>query len=222
MQVIHAVPVDRSTPQTGESAASRSELEDLRVTCRRQASVTETLGRAVSTFHAAANALKAENADLRAEVAELNAHPRRGSIATPGWERARRTEIRHVLDVHAPAAARVVVTTVLRDRLSPAVLDKAVLIATELVTNSVRHSGASAEDALLLRLEVTATMLRISVEDPGSAGTIAIRPPDFQRGGGFGLNLVQKLSDHWGVERSTGGGTRVWAQLALRDLACVS
>ena len=33
-------------------------------------------------------------------------------------------------------------------------------------------------------------------------------------GGGFGLNLVQMLSERWGVERLAGGGTQVWAQLA--------
>ena len=30
----------------------------------------------------------------------------------------------------------------------------------------------------------------------------------------MGLNLVQKLSERWGLERSAASGTRVWAQLS--------
>ena len=48
-------------------ASARSELDDLRATCRRQASVIDTLGEAISTFRTGTNALKAENADLRAD-----------------------------------------------------------------------------------------------------------------------------------------------------------
>ena len=56
-------------------------------------------------------------------------------------------------------------------------------------------------------------MVRLEVEDPGRGGVIAPRAPDL--GGGFGLNLVQELSERWGLERVAAGGTRVWAQLAL-------
>jgi hypothetical protein len=43
---------------------------------------------------------------------------------------------------------------------------------------------------------------------------IAPRPPDPASGGGFGLRLVQALSERWGLERVSDGGTIVWAQLA--------
>ena len=39
------------------------------------------------------------------------------------------------------------------------------------------------------------------------------RPASLQAGAGFGLNLVQMLSERWGVERLARGGTQVWAQL---------
>jgi hypothetical protein len=79
------------------------------------------------------------------------------------------------------------------------------------VTNSLCHSGASAGAVVVVRVELTGTMLRLEVEDPGRGGVIAPRAPD--HGGGFGLNLVQELSERWGLERVTAGGTRVWAQL---------
>ena len=54
---------------------------------------------------------------------------------------------------------------------------------------------------------------RIGVQDSGSDAVIAAQPADLDTGGGFGLNLVQMLSERWGVERLAGGGTQVWAQL---------
>ena len=82
---------------------------------------------------------------------------------------------------------------------------------SELVTNGVCHSG-ECDGAIVVRVELTATMVRLEVEDPGRGGMVAPRAPD--PGGGFGLNLVQGLCERWGVERVAAGGTRVWAQLA--------
>jgi hypothetical protein len=48
---------------------------------------------------------------------------------------------------------------------------------------------------------------------------VAIRPASAETGGGFGLNLVQQLAARWGVERANGGGTKVWADLALAPAA---
>ena len=91
-------------------------------------------------------------------------------------------------------------------------LDDALLVVSELVTNGVCHSGAS-DGAIVVRVELTDTMVRLEVEDPGRDGAIAPRAPDLG-GGGFGLNLVQALCERWGLERAAAGGTRVWAQLA--------
>ena len=54
---------------------------------------------------------------------------------------------------------------------------------------------------------------RLEVEDPGRDGVIAPQPQDLRNGGGMGLNLVQMLSERWGVVRAAEGPTRVWAQL---------
>jgi hypothetical protein len=55
--------------------------------------------------------------------------------------------------------------------------------------------------------------VRFEVTDRGRTGAIARRAPDLQRGGGFGLNVVDVLAARWGVNRDT--GTRVWAEIAL-------
>ncbi len=119
------------------------------------------------------------------------------------------------LELGAPGAARTVVADCLRGRVAASVLDSARLVVSELVTNSVWHSGASAGGVVVVRVKLTGTMVRLEVEDRGRGGVIAPRFPDLERGGGFGLNVVQALSERWGLERVAAGGTRVWAQLPL-------
>jgi len=45
-------------------------------------------------------------------------------------------------------------------------------------------------------------------------GIVAQRAATPAANGGFGLHIVQALSERWGIERSLQGGTRVWAQLS--------
>jgi len=177
----------------------RSELDELQATCERQEHVIDALNAAVCTLARRAKALKAENADLRA----------RTERRSPAGERI---EARFALDVHAPGAARSVVAECLGERVEPGVLDNALLLATELVSNSVRHSGMPASAGVVVGVTLRPDSVRIDVDDPGCSGAIAPRPPD-PESGGFGLNLVQTLSERWGVERAVEGGTRVWVQL---------
>jgi hypothetical protein len=62
-------------------------------------------------------------------------------------------------------------------------------------------------------VELMPVWFRVGVRDSGSNAVIAVQPPNLEAGGGFGLNLVQMLSERWGVERLAAGGTQVWAQL---------
>src|SRR5581483_4628761 len=91
-------------------------------------------------------------------------------------------------------------------------LGDTMLVATELVTNAVRHSRCSEEQMLTVRLVRTAGRFEISVCDPGRAGTQArlIDRPD--GAGGLGLKVVQQIAARWGSERGR-KGYRVWAQL---------
>jgi anti-sigma regulatory factor (Ser/Thr protein kinase) len=118
------------------------------------------------------------------------------------------------LDVRAPRAARTVVVQCLADHVAPCVLEDAQLLVSELVTNSVRHSGAPVGDDVVVRVHLWRDVWRLEVEDHGrDDGVIAPHSPDRDAGSGMGLNLVQMLSLRWGVVRPAGGPTRVWAQL---------
>jgi serine/threonine-protein kinase RsbW len=102
-------------------------------------------------------------------------------------------------------------------RVSETMLADAQLLVVELVANSVRHADAPADGVVSVRPHVRADVLCLELEDRGSIGSIARWAPDLQHRGGLGLNVVEMLSERWGVSRDA--GTRVWAELAFRQRA---
>jgi anti-sigma regulatory factor (Ser/Thr protein kinase) len=89
------------------------------------------------------------------------------------------------------------------------------LIASELVTNAVLHSGCTEEDEIELRLERTDGHLRLSVLDPGrSSQSARVAINEERSAGGIGLFVVEQLASRWGAERSE--RYRVWAEVPLR------
>lgn len=94
------------------------------------------------------------------------------------------------------------------------VLGDAMLVASELVTNAVVHSGGGPQDVLEVRVGRTDGGLRISVRDPGYSGTEAAVSRNDQLGrGGLGLRVVEAIALRWGRERRS--GYVVWAELPL-------
>ena len=94
------------------------------------------------------------------------------------------------------------------------VLGDAMLVASELVANAVRHSCCGESQMLTVDLRRDTDRLEISVSDPGRCGRQAELVDRPLGRGGFGLKVVDQLSARWGAERRD-EGHRVWAQLAL-------
>jgi anti-sigma regulatory factor (Ser/Thr protein kinase) len=112
-------------------------------------------------------------------------------------------------DLHAPMTAREVLANVHDGSWS---LDDGLLVASELVTNAVRHSGCEEANRLKLDIVRRAGNLLISVHDPGLSGESAEPvPTDRPDAGGWGLQIIVRLSARWGTERPD--GYRVWAEL---------
>ena len=191
------------------------ELDRLRASERRQATVIDTLRAAVTNLSAGAKALKAENSELRAEIARFRGLQRRAA----DMDGAGLTEVAIPFGSAAPGVARTAIERSLAGHVASSVLENARLLASELVTNSVRHSGAGDGAVVLLRVNLWRDACRLEVEDPGSDGVIAPQPQDMHNGSGMGLNLVQMLSERWGVVRAGDGPTRVWAQLSCLPTA---
>jgi anti-sigma regulatory factor (Ser/Thr protein kinase) len=80
------------------------------------------------------------------------------------------------------------------------------LLVSELVTNSVQHAAA---DLIELNVFASPDTVRVEVRDRGP-GYDAFAAPESQEGG-FGLYLVDKLADRWGVE--TQGATTIWFEM---------
>ena len=112
---------------------------------------------------------------------------------------------------HAPGAARQVLTHCLLRLVTPEILTDAQLLASEVVTNCVRHGELTQADTVVVRVYIAAETLRLEIENPRVAGTAARRGPDHARGGGFGLELLELLAARWGVDR--GRSTTVWFEL---------
>jgi len=91
------------------------------------------------------------------------------------------------------------------------VLDDMRLLVTELVTNSVRHADAAPEAPVRLEVSVHEDCVRVTVEDGGSGFRPERRTPDSPQEGGWGLHLVEQVSDRWGVRG--GARTRVWFEV---------
>jgi anti-sigma regulatory factor (Ser/Thr protein kinase) len=86
------------------------------------------------------------------------------------------------------------------------------LLVSELVSNAVVHSDASASSDIVLTARVLADgSVRVEVLDQGSGFEKTERAPSPDQAGGYGLYLVQREARSWGVDRDD--GTRVWFEL---------
>ncbi|MCW2613724.1 MAG: Stage sporulation protein [Frankiales bacterium] len=113
----------------------------------------------------------------------------------------------------SPAAARRIVHRALSDAGLEVMLDDALLLVTELVTNSVVHAGTDVE----LHVDIGAGCARIEVVDHGAGALPVLRgDPDATREGGRGIFLLDALAQEWGT-RHFAGGKSVWFQLGVTD-----
>ena len=89
----------------------------------------------------------------------------------------------------------------------------AALVVTELVTNAARHARTPVD----VTIERGLGRVRIEAHDDGPAllATPLVDTPTRHRG----LQLIEDLSDGWGVEAGADRGKVVWCELASRGLA---
>ncbi|OIV36154.1 hypothetical protein BIV57_17815 [Mangrovactinospora gilvigrisea] len=120
-------------------------------------------------------------------------------------------------------------TTLGRWSLSP-LFDDVAVVASELVTNSLRHamrvnrhqhaiSMPPIEQSSQLRISMARRAARVvcAVRDPSPAGPIP-QSVDEQAEAGRGLHLVESFSDRWGWHPLSGTGKVVWALFDGTDL----
>jgi anti-sigma regulatory factor (Ser/Thr protein kinase) len=113
-------------------------------------------------------------------------------------------------DVRAPAQARRAVER-FAAALDPSVVDDTTLLVSELITNSVKYGGEGAI-RLILRSE-DPRHVHIEVVDQGVGFVPIARDRPKTEPGGWGLHLVEALTERWGVHE---GSTHVWFEIDRR------
>jgi signal transduction histidine kinase len=109
------------------------------------------------------------------------------------------------------ATARRFVESKLREWKLDRLVDDALLVISELVTNAITHAASSCR----VRLSINSSTLRIDVVD-GGTGTPEPRPPSETHEHGRGLHMVDAVTSAWGLEEVPGEGKLVWAELTRR------
>jgi anti-sigma regulatory factor (Ser/Thr protein kinase) len=97
----------------------------------------------------------------------------------------------------------------LRGDLDPPLLETLRLLVTELVTNSVKHTGAS---SVVLKVLVGKSVVWTEVTDAGPGFDPSETGTPAEDHTGWGLFLVERLAERWGVTQN-GEGTKVWFEL---------
>jgi serine/threonine-protein kinase RsbW len=116
-------------------------------------------------------------------------------------------------------AARTFVAKALGELSHITVADTAVLLASELVTNAVRHSNSGTPGGTFTVVVLqTADGVGVEVRDDGSDVSSPVVKDDVLSTGGHGLFLVESMAQQWGYLRGE-AGTTVWFWLAACGLA---
>jgi anti-sigma regulatory factor (Ser/Thr protein kinase) len=123
---------------------------------------------------------------------------------------ARATEAELAARPEAARLARGLLQT-LGHRLDRDVVERALLLVTEVVANSVQHGRTS--EPIRLSVEARPETLHIRVSDCGPSFEPEVHRPDNGSESGWGLFLVDTLSDRWGVHSD--GDVTVWFEVDL-------
>jgi anti-sigma regulatory factor (Ser/Thr protein kinase) len=112
----------------------------------------------------------------------------------------------------APARARELVRGLVAQEST---LRKVELIVSELVTNSVIHTGVEPPDVLSLRVRCEESCVRGEVCNPGEGFEWQSDGIELSEPGGLGLLVVDQLAAEWGVRHN--GETCVWFECVDTD-----
>lgn len=108
--------------------------------------------------------------------------------------------------LEAPAQARDALTR-LQPSLPEHLLPDVTLLVSELMTNSVKYGG---EGPIRLEIVNAPDRVRAEIIDQGHGFAHEQRDGDLSRAGGWGLHLVEELTDDWGICK---GSTHVWFEI---------
>ncbi|MFJ2029987.1 ATP-binding protein [Streptosporangium sp. NPDC087985] len=93
--------------------------------------------------------------------------------------------------------------------------DDVVLLVSEVVTNSVVHSGSSGGGRVEMTVAVRAGAVRVEVRDAGSGVSVPHVRNDPEEEGGRGMFLVDLLAERWGAREDAHGFRTLWFEVSF-------
>jgi anti-sigma regulatory factor (Ser/Thr protein kinase) len=96
-------------------------------------------------------------------------------------------------------------------------LDDARLLLSEVMTDAIRRTGPDPNGEIAVRISGSSGELLVEVSEPGRGSPRA--PADGNRtvASGWGLLLLDRLSDSWGVREEPETGSLVWFRMTLDE-----
>jgi anti-sigma regulatory factor (Ser/Thr protein kinase) len=87
------------------------------------------------------------------------------------------------------------------------------VVVSEIVTNALIHAQLGPRDHVGIEVTPLEERVRVTVRHRGERFTAIPRARETGQIGGWGLQLVQALSDAWGVEDVDSHGVLVWFEM---------
>jgi two-component sensor histidine kinase len=99
----------------------------------------------------------------------------------------------------------------LQSAVDPDTFETLRLLVTELIGNSVRHATPRASEEIELSVRASRERIRVEVANSAPGFTPLPRPEDADEASGWGLHILEALSDRWGTAEDE--RMRVWFEL---------
>jgi anti-sigma regulatory factor (Ser/Thr protein kinase) len=98
------------------------------------------------------------------------------------------------------------------------------LVLTELLANEIKHGRYAPGDPLVCKVQQRRSTVRIEVRHVGrpfDMPTAPVHPTLEMRETGWGLALITRLADRWGVSEKA-GARQVWAEIDVLGSASLA
>jgi anti-sigma regulatory factor (Ser/Thr protein kinase) len=118
--------------------------------------------------------------------------------------------------VEAPALGRQALDEMLADAPRQTLQD-AQLLLTEVLTNAIRHAGLGDHDHVSVLIRESGGAVDVEVANRGN-GFDPRGSARSDRGAGWGLMLLDRLAEDWGVRRGGAEDVVVWFRVRSADL----
>ena len=117
---------------------------------------------------------------------------------------------------HEPASVgkvrREIVADLQTRDLSEELVDEAEIVASELLTNAVRHARPLSDGTIRVRWKIRGDVVEVEVTDGGGESVPRPAPRTVWLSSGRGLRIVRSIAHEWGVTEDRTGNV-VWATL---------